>query len=536
LTDWAHRQKTKDSDNAQGDPMQIEDNKFHYTIHPHHPLRTFWDFASLGIVLYDIIMIPLLFFELELPLFWDLMAWMVRLFWTFDIPLTFFSGFVRNDGHIERSRPVIARQYMRTWFGIDFTIIVLDWVEVIIKVALSGASGVVRISKITRVFRIIRMIRLLRLAKIGQVVNVLLEHVCSDRLRIIIGVVKYMLLMLISGHIMACVWYTVGGGGWVDEEKCLDHSIEYCYIVSFRWSLAQFGGGMDEVVPFTLNEHVFAVFAYLASFWGGAVLVSTLTSMMTQFFIDGSQESIQLSILRRYLEQNHITKNLTLRLARNAKYALAQRRKMVHEEFIEAMPLISDPLRCELHFEIYGPSLVSHPFFDVFMAACPYVIKRVVHHAMSTVRVAAGDIVFNSGEIPTSPRMYIISSGTLNYRRKSSAAQQLAPGSWVSEAALWVSWTHRGVLAATEDSCLYALDALEFQGISSHFEYGRDFDPRDYAERLVHYLNGMETFSVSDIITRSQIETVLGIGDDVGRHASLGASISPWLWRRTSAR
>merc|ERR1719330_1119049 len=102
----------------------------------------------------------------------------------------------------------------------------------------------------------------------------------------------------------------------------------------------------------------------------------------------------------------------------------------------------------ELHYELYGPSLSAHPFFEVFLSQFPYVVKRFCHCAMSTMIVASGDIVFNTGEIPTTPRMYITSSGVLNYVMPSEDRKEidLREGSWIAEAALWVAWTHRGTL------------------------------------------------------------------------------------------
>merc|ERR1719203_272229 len=148
-----------------------------------------------------------------------------------------------------------------------------------------------------------------------------------------------------------------------------------CYVMSLRWSLAQFGGGMDEFAPTTFSEHVFAAFVYLLAFWFGAVLVSTLTSLITQLVIDGSEQNRQLSLLCRYLEQNRISKRLALRLTRNAKHVMTERRKMIHEDVVQITQLVTEPLRMELHFEIYGPSLNNHPFFELYMIACPYVTK-----------------------------------------------------------------------------------------------------------------------------------------------------------------
>lgn len=274
---------------------------------------------------------------------------------------------------------------------------------------------------------------------------------------------------------------------------------------------------MDEFVPRTQQEHVFATVAYLSAFWYGASVVSTLTSFMTQYFMNVQLQNQQINLLRKYLEQNRISSHLALRLTRNAKHALDERRQMVHEDFVEVIKLVSEPLRIDLHFEIYGPSLSAHPFFELYMAACPYVTKRICHKAMSMTLVGSGDTVFSTGEIPTHPRMFIVNQGCFEYRLGGSFGAEalttggegdhIGPGMWLAEAVLWVSWTHRGMFTAAENCCLLMLDARDFQAIASHFEYSSDFDPKVYAERIVLHLNESDPDKLSDMITANELET-----------------------------
>merc|ERR1719512_544708 len=122
---------------------------------------------------------------------------------------------------------------------------------------------------------------------------------------------------------------------------------------------------------------------------------------------------------------------------------------MIHEDVVQITKLVTEPLRVELHFEIYSPSLATHPFFSQFMSTCPYVTKRICHSAMSTMLVGTGDIIFHAGEIPTKPRMYIISTDVLKYMLfGQERASPVSAGSWISEAVLWVAWTHRGMLVS----------------------------------------------------------------------------------------
>merc|ERR1712241_246540 len=110
-----------------------------------------------------------------------------------------------------------------------------------------------------------------------------------------------------------------------------------------------------------------------------------------------------------------ISKKLVVRLTRNARHVMREKGKNRHEEGLTVMQLITEPLRMELHFEIYSPSLSAHPFFSRYISACPYVTKRICHSALSTMHLAVGDIVFHAGEMPTKPRMFVVTNASLHY-------------------------------------------------------------------------------------------------------------------------
>jgi len=336
----------------------------------------------------------------------------------------------------------------------------------------------------------------------GDIINVLLEQFSSARVRMLSHIVKLCMTMLAAGHFLACLWYGCGtlnkDMSWLQEYGYEDQPLFDRYIMSYRWAIAQFGGGMDEVHPRSLEEGVYALVAYISAFWSGAVFISMLTSSMTQLCIDGSHQNVQLNVLRQYLEQHGISKNLALRLNRNANHALIERRKIIPEDAVEVVALISEPLRVELRFEIYSPPLCVHPFFMSYISECPNVMKKVCHSAMSMCLVSAGDTVFFAGESPASPKLYFVNRGIMQYVTASASPTLVSEGTWLCEASLWTAWTHRGNLSALQDCRLYTLDALEFQAIATQFEHG-DFDPGKYAEKYVEALNQADPEEVCDI-------------------------------------
>jgi len=91
--------------------------------------------------------------------------------------------------------------------------------------------------------------------------------------------------------------------------------------------------------------------------------------------------------------------------------------------------------------------------------------------------------------------MYVIISGQVQYICASTQPQRqtLHSGRWVSEAALWTGWVHRGELRATSDCLLFALDASGFAKVISSHKSAHAFAAQ-YARKFVEGLNrGLQT-------------------------------------------
>jgi len=217
------------------------------------------------------------------------------------------------------------------------------------------------------------------------------------------------------------------------------------------------------------------------------VFVGRLTSSMTQLHMLSRKDMEKFQVLKRYLQKNEISAALSMRVMHNAQHALMETSRFMEEGHVELLGLISQPLRVELHFELYAPVFEVHPFFRCFTDACPQVMKKICHKATSQLLVSNGDVLFMPGEVPSPPRMLIICSGQLSFHSVTGAVAYVQAGQWISEAVLWSTWTHQGMLKATSDCRLVVLDASIFHNLTDTFDY--DFDMRKYARAFVECLN-----------------------------------------------
>jgi len=221
---------------------------------------------------------------------------------------------------------------------------------------------------------------------------------------------------------------------------------------------------------------------------------------MTRLAMVTSRTQQQCSVLRKYLRLNGISHRLAMRIQRNALHSLSDQQFFLPEASVDLLQVVSEPLRVELHYEVYLPMFAPHPFFACYSEECPQVMRGVCHRAMSMAIVSRGDVVFYTGEIPANPKMFMVCTGVLKYT--GAVTRSVVEKEWISEACLWTEWIHRGELVAHKDCRLGLLDAQSFQHTVSQF-HRQSFDVKAYAEEFVNELN-------------SQMPNISDLMDDMG--------------------
>jgi len=459
-----------------------------FILNPDSTLRISWDLSSLFMVVYDMIMIPMAAFELPEDFFLTMMDWVTRIFWTVDMGWSCCTGVVLADGSVEYNIRYILKRYLRSWFGLDVIIVGSDWFGVIFS---SGGLG---LSRIARVSRVVRVVRLLRLVRMQEVIANITERIQSDKVILVLQIAKIVVFLMAVCHICACGWWSLGAAGtngksWVKTYDYGSSDIGLQYLVSLHWALLQFGGGSDEFTPITGFERFYAASIFVFSFMTGLVMLSFLTSSLTQQYIIGGSGARQMATLKKYLNQNRIPKNLIKRLCRSAKHAVSGD---LQPDTVDLLNVVSEPLKIEMHYEMYSRVLSSHPFFLDFLNENNQVMRRVCHSCMSMLLLDSGDVLFRRGDEANEPKMYFVCNGTLEYIDKYEEATPVVEKQWAGEAALWTAWRHQGTLVARSDAKIALLDAEVFQEICSHYmkkSRGNTFNPKRYAAAFVEELN-----------------------------------------------
>lgn len=465
-----------------------------------------WDLAAVLLIIFDIIVVPLQLLDPPSTLALGIMILIVRLFWTADFIMSFLTGYIDITGEAVMKVGPVARRYAKTWMVPDFCMVLLDWAEVVAKGSVTyGGPGQPRIAGIISSARLTRVVRLIRLTKAREVTEFIIEHVQSENIILIADILKIVAVMLALTHLIACAWYGLGKHGeswqrsWVKYRGLEEEVLMERYIWSFHCAIA-FWTGEHIVLPRSTMERAFLAAMMIVTFMLSVWFVSCMTTAMTRLQIIAGQHSVQFSALSRYLCSKKISQELSAKVLRNAQYALEERKRNADESGIDLLYLISEPLRTELHYEVYSPTLMIHPFFRLFAGVHPTGIRKICHTTLAKMSYSRGDVVFTE-EVPVAPKMFFILHGMLLYVQERTRQSKVGHRHWMAEMVLWTSWSHRGTLHAAEDCQLLAMDAVKFSSVVSKFPGNQ---VHDYAEHFVARLRDLEMFELTDVGTEDE--------------------------------
>ncbi|CAK0903568.1 unnamed protein product [Prorocentrum cordatum] len=477
-------------------------------VHPSRWLGTLWSFLSLLLIAYDTITVPLYtFYSFSrvpgLIVFFD---WVARFFWTFDIPLSFVTGF-HKEGSIEMRPKLVALAYLHSWFCFDVLILMSDWLVVSQK-----DSTALTAIPVMRALRFVRVLRLLRLGRLSHMLNDMLQY-ASDGLTIVVNILMLTAGLCVGIHIIACIWYGVGqasSSGWVSNEALMESAaLSEQYIFSVHWVITQLHG-TSLTPPQTFLEISFQGLVLLGAHAFVAFFIANMTQAM--ICLTDTQNLQMQQASRRYLRRRRISPTLSyqLRLHFGKPTGRALQDVMdVENKMVQALPQV---LQQKLYEEVRFPLLKLVPLFRRDGLSNDRLLRQLCCKAMSGISLISGELVFGLGD--SCKRMLVVESGTSAYVKLNRSADSYPAmgrtltnyirgreqegsdmrqvmrhrGQHISEAALWTQWTNQGEFFAEGDCTMLVMDNGDFASIVSAYEFTRVFALK-YASCFVSWLN-----------------------------------------------
>lgn len=462
-------------------------------LRPNDPIRVTWDLLGMFLLFYDICTIPLAAFDPDPHWFTTTMDWTTQIFWTCDIVMSLITGYVHEGGIIVD--PVkILKNYLRTWFVLDLAVCGPDWISTFVEIySTDFTNDPGGVNRLLRSLRVVRTVRLLRLVKLKRILATIKDRITSEAVFILLNICKLIGLLLLVNHFIAAAWYLVGSivwsTNWLDVYSMRKEQagLGYRYSTSLHWSLTQFTPASMDVHPQNVWERYFAIMVLIAGLVLFSSFISSITGSMSQLRNMKADKSKQFWLLRRYLKQQKVPRDLCFRVLRYIEYAMNNVDDRVPEGRITILNSLTEQLRNELKFFTHFRDLISHPLFGHIRRLSEAILNRMSGRVLRETELAAGDKLFSL--VDASTEMFFIQQGHIQYtlsrrsetpwkedsHRKTLQSFQsfqtiempdqtlvLDKDDYLCEVSLWSHWVHLGLAQAVTEATIISVQAHAF--------------------------------------------------------------------------
>jgi hypothetical protein len=164
--------------------------------------------------------------------------------------------------------------------------------------------------------------------------------------------------------------------------------------------------------------------------------------------------------------------------------------------------MLSAPLYNELHYERYATYLRSLSIFRTLASVnvernrSTSLMHKIASKAISRIILAREDVLFHRGDF--AENVYCVEDGALKYHHPKEDASVTAQD-WISEAVLWCSWVHMGMMSAVSECHMFVMDwQISAKTLATQPDTWEI--ARKHAERFVVMLNSQDVHALTDVM------------------------------------
>lgn len=465
-------------------------------MHPYSAKRVIWDVFVILFWAYDVVTLPVEVFQLpeHFVKFMDHFEFVVCVFWSLDVLVSFVTGYQTRDAHIVLTLWKVAATYLRSWFPFDVFLVATTWAAYLSAAALAQ-EGVVSLaipSYIRVVGTNLRYLSLLRVFKVELRARELVGSIRSEVVYTLVGLVRVVLVIAVLNHYAACFWYLLGvrsesPATWVEEALKNSDSVVYAYATAFHWSMTHFTPASMEVVPTNVPERLFScalIFIGLIVFSSFLSLIQRAALHLQAHYSRQFHDEMQV---RRFFAEHGISRELAGRVRRFMHLNKSQDRKRIRQHEVMIFKVLPKSVLCDLAVEQFLPHLLVHPFFYMYHKWEARAVRRMCITGVEERRLLPEEELFPKGLVN---RYIYVLQGALWYDIPNEVPMTVSPGEWACEEALWSgsSFLQAPIRAGNSACELLLLDPTELRELARMHIRSLAF-VLEYAERFIKRFN-----------------------------------------------
>lgn len=462
------------------EPEEDESRLQRFVFGPESHLQLIWATFSALFIVWDLVTLPLLFFDLgEFARHLEYIALVTLAFWLADMPMHMFFAVATTAGMVETRPWVLAKRYAKTWLVLDIFIAFVDtFVLTLHFIMEADPNPLMRSTRFFRLLRFVRLVRLLRIVKLEKQAKFILGKLLSTNSLLWVKVSGYFAVMMAINHVIACCWYGVGyytsdQGNWMQRSNIDSESFPESYVASLHWSMTQFTSATNPIAPNNGWERLFAIIVILMAVASFSSFVGSIGSTISSMRAARRGKILERSKLELFFTE----RQLPLSLFSKVKAAVRDddgEMMRLREEEVALIQGVPERFRVEIHKEIFMNSLLLTNIWPRWThSEAPDFLSSVCHRVMQEHWDRCGQDTF----LPRTKcqMVYLLQSGDAEYvdedRKIKFISVRGDPDLEVlSLPNLWAEWVHTGRLTATSGMCHYAgIDCKQFCTLATHF-------------------------------------------------------------------
>lgn len=438
-------------------------------LHPQSSVALSWQLASLMVIMWDLIMIPLQQFELgSVDKQLDVVGYITSAYWFCDLILNFFKGHELDNGLIEMRLASIAKHYARSWLLPDLVIVGADFFIIAVSLeASSGSSSAVRSTRIMRTPRLLRLVRLLRVHRIKKAFIVVANKISNMYVLLCARVFSGLLLLLLVNHFIACAWIALGqaefeGRSWIKELPVAEElEISEIYISALHWSITQFMPATNDIAPNNGIERLFTVVVIMFAMGVFSSFISSITNAVNSLREVRNEQIRRETILRKFFSERNLSTDLFLTIQDFCQKADVSTDK-IQEQQVELLRETPESIQIRLHAEMFMPALTSAKWLvDPARNLDNQLLSCLCHFSMAErICQPQFEVFIPDGEVCS--KVIVPLNSNLSYSLEGQNYDTVPAWTWVCEYALWATWKHCGALVSHRTSRYIEVSVEEF--------------------------------------------------------------------------